>query len=139
LPTSPAPKVSSTPPKPTHDAKVHEKNEKKANRTANTLLFLRVHGKEDKFPTMKLGDCLSINDFFAKIAYHIQETAQSILQVAIRLPSDIGMLDEYVLQMGAGHQPEFEKLVKILSDAVIDLDSSTVPVQYILTVTIAVR
>ncbi|TID16877.1 integral membrane protein [Venturia nashicola] len=58
---------------------------------------------EDIFSPMKLGICLSVSDFLSKIAYHIQAPAASILQIAVRLPADIGRLDEYVLQMDAGN------------------------------------
>lgn len=106
---------------------------------ADTLLFLRLQEKEKLFPAMKLGICLSVNNFFAKVAYHVQVPLASILQMAIRLPVDNRMLDEYVLQVEAGNQSHFEDVTRILSDALGRLDSGTVPARYILTVTIAVN
>jgi hypothetical protein len=120
-------------------AKAHGNIVHKAGQITETLLFLRLQGKEERFSPMKLGVCLSINDFFAKIAYHIQVSTQSILQVAIRLPVDIGRLDEYVLQIEAGDQSEFEKLVKIILNGLVRNSSTAVPARYILTATIALK
>lgn len=103
------------------------------------MLFLRLQDREEVYPPMQLGICLSANDFFAKIAYHIQVPAASVLQIAIRLPVDICELDEYVLQIEAGNQSKFENLTNIISNAVGGLGSGTIPARYILTATIAVE
>jgi hypothetical protein len=126
-------------PKSLAKVNVHRENSNKADQSAETLFFFRLQGVENKFSPMKLGVCPSIDSFFGKIANHVHVPAQSILQVAIRFPTDIGRLKKHVLQIEAGNQPEFDTLVKIIANAVVELDSSTVPTRYILTATIAVK
>lgn len=87
---------------------------------------------------MKLGICPNIDGFFGRIASHAQILASSILQIAIRLPADIGMLEQYALLIKARDQTAFDALINIISNA-IDEPGPTIPTRYILTATIAVE
>jgi hypothetical protein len=84
---------------------------------------------------MKLGFCSNVDSLFEKISSHTQVLVQSILQIVVQFPADIGRLEKYVLSIRARDQGAFDLLVKSISMGFSEVDP-TVPKRYILTATI---
>lgn len=100
-----------------------------ATQLYETLFFVRVRGNGKKVSRAKLGICPLVGDLFEKLADSAEVSAQSIRQVSICLPADIGKLQG--LEIKAGEQDAFEFLISIISKGVVDV-GATVPRRYIL-------
>jgi hypothetical protein len=106
-----------------------------AAQLSETLFFLRFHDNEHGVPRMKMGFCSNVDDLFGKIADCAQVLVQSISQIAVRFPVDIGRLETYVLLIKSGDQTAFDSLIKSISRGMVEL-GLTVCRRYILTATI---
>lgn len=106
-----------------------------AQQLYETLFFICLQGSQQRVPRVKLGFCSNPEDLFEKIADSAEIPVQSIKKLAIRLPADIGRLEKYVLEIGAGDQEAFDLLIKTISSGMIRF-GATVPRRYILRATV---
>lgn len=102
---------------------------------SETLFFIRFQDGEYGVHRMKMGLCSNVDSLFGKIADCAQVLMQSILQIAVRFPVDIGRLEKYVLLIKPGDQTAFDSLIKTIAGGIVEL-GPTLRRRYILTATI---
>jgi hypothetical protein len=102
---------------------------------SETLFFIRFQDSEYGLPRMKMGLCSNVDSLFGKVADCAQVLMQSILQIAIRFPVDIGRLEKYILLIKPGDQTAFDLLIKTIAGGIVEL-GPTLRRRYILTATI---